>query len=172
MVELGQSRRYANENMHRIRKIFRWPASEQLIPPSVPQGLEMVDGLQKGYTEAREGDPVEPVDDAVVEATVPHLAPIVADMVRLQRLTGARPGEICRLRPVDIDRSGEVWSYVPAECKTEHHGKRRTIFVGPKAQAILRPYLLRQAEDYCFVPADSEQRWRRERHERRATPGF
>lgn len=95
MVELGQSRRYANENMHRIRKIFRWAASEQLIPSSMPQALEMVDGVQMGYTEPPEGDPVEPVDDAVVEATLPHLPVVVADMVRLQRLTGARPGDIC-----------------------------------------------------------------------------
>jgi integrase len=91
-------------------------------------------------------------------------------MVRLQRLTGARPGEICRMRPADVDRSSEVWKYVPTEHKTQHHGKRRTVFIGPKAQATLRPYLLREAESHCFVPADSEKQRLRERHERRVTP--
>jgi len=42
MVELGHSRGYINENIHRIRKIFRWAASEQLIPPSVTEALATV----------------------------------------------------------------------------------------------------------------------------------
>jgi hypothetical protein len=46
---------------------------------------------------APELPPVRPVDDEVVEATLPYLPEIVADMVRLQRLTGARPGEVCGL---------------------------------------------------------------------------
>ncbi len=45
-----------------------------------------------------------PVDDSIIEATLPHLQPVVADMVRLQRLTGARPGEICSIRPADVNR--------------------------------------------------------------------
>jgi len=170
MVEMNHSRRYVNENVHRIRKVFRWAASEQLIPASIPQALATVEGLRKGHSKARDGAPVTPVEDAVVEATLPHLPKVVADMVRLQRFTGARPGEICGLRPADIDRTGEVWRYVPAEHKTEHHGKQRTIYLGPKAQEILLPYLLRDAEAHCFVPAESEKHRRRERHAQRTTP--
>jgi integrase len=170
MVEAGHSRRYVNENVHRIRKVFRWAASEQMIPSSVPQDLATVDGLRKGHSQARETAPVTPVDDKTVDATLPHLPKVVADMVRLQRLTGARPGEICSMRPVDVDRTGETWKYVPAEHKTEHHGNQRVIFIGPKAQAILLPYLLRDAEASCFSPADSEKNRRAEVHTRRVTP--
>ena len=79
-------------------------------------------------------------------------------MIRFQRLTGCRPGEVCILRPCDVDTSGEVWAYRPESHKTEHHGRDRVIFLGPKAQDVLRPYLLRDKTAYCFVPAESERK--------------
>lgn len=106
----------------------------------------------------------------MVEATLPHLQPIVADMVRLQRLTGARPAEICILRPCDVDRSGDVWAYRPAHHKTEHHGQERVIFIGPKAQAVLLPYLLRASGAHCFSPKESEGKHNAQRREERASP--
>ena len=90
-------------------------------------------------------------------------------MVRFQRLTGARPGEICEIRPVDVDRSGEVWTYRPESHKTEHHGRQRSIYVGPQAQAILLPYLLRDAQAHCFQPVESEQKRHEEQRKRRRT---
>jgi integrase len=170
MIEEGQSRRYVNDNVARIKRLFKWAASEQLVPASVAQALMTVEGLRKGHGKARETAPVEPVDDAVVEATLPYLPAVVADLVRLQRLTGCRPGEILAMRPADVDRSSDVWRYTPAEHKTEHHGKRRVIFIGPQAQAVLLPYLLRDAEAYCFSPADSERKRLAERHAKRTTP--
>ena len=58
--------------------------------------------------EARETAPVLPVDDAVVDATLPHMPAVVADMVRLQRCTGMRPAEVCMIRPCDLDRTGDL----------------------------------------------------------------
>ena len=86
----------------------------------------------------RETPGVTCIDDAVVYATLPYLPEVVADMVRLQRLTGARPGEICSLRPCDLDRSSDVWLYSPCEHKTEHHEKERVIVVGPQASEQFR----------------------------------
>jgi integrase len=91
-------------------------------------------------------------------------------MVRFQRLTGCRPAEVCILRACDVDTSGEVWSYRPESHKTEHRGRNRLIFIGPKAQDVLRPYLLRDTTSYCFVPAESEKKRRAEVHTRRRTP--
>jgi integrase len=73
-------------------------------------------------------------------------------MVRVQRLTGMRPQEVCRLRPCDLDRSGAVWVYAPAGHKTEHLGRDRRIPLGPRAQAVLGPFLARDPEGYCFDP--------------------
>ena len=91
-------------------------------------------------------------------------------MVRLQRLTGCRPAEVCILRPCDVDTSGDVWLYRPGSHKTEHHDRERVICVGPKAQDVLRPYLLRPAESYCFCPQESEHKRLAIRHENRRVP--
>ena len=156
MVEAGQSRGYVNANIDRIRRCFKWGVAQELVPASVYQALTAVAGLRKGRSEAREPEPIAPVSEEVVEATLPRLPPVVADMVRLQRLTGARPAEICILRPCDVDRNGEVWAYRPARHKTQHHGQDRVAFIGPKAQAILAPFLLRAGDAYCFSPKESE----------------
>lgn len=170
MIQLDQSRGYINDNIDRIRRMFKWAASEELIPASIPQALATVRGLQKGRTAARELPPVQPVADSIVDATLPHLPSTVADMVRFQRLTGCRPKEVCILRPVDVETSGEIWSYQPESHKTEHHGRHRVIFIGPKAQAVLRPYLLRDEKDYCFSPTESERKRSVQRREDRQSP--
>lgn len=170
MVKSGLSRGVVNHRIARIKRVFKWAVAEELVPPSVFHGLAAVEGLRRGRTQAREPDPIQPVDDEVVEATLPHLPTIVGDMVRLQRLCGCRPGEVCMIRPCDVDTSGEVWLYQPESHKTEHHGHGRIICLGPKAQDVLRPYLLREKTAYCFSPAESERKRRAANHEARKTP--
>ncbi|MFP6666708.1 MAG: site-specific integrase, partial [Pirellulales bacterium] len=154
MVDSGLARTSVNNNIARIRRIFKWAASEEMVTAAVYQALMTVDGLRKGKSEARETAPVLPVADDVVEQTLAKLPAVVADMVRLQRLTGCRPGEVCILRPCDVDVSGDVWAYRPESHKMEHHGRQRVIFIGPKAQEALRPYLLRDKAAHCFSPMD------------------
>ena len=170
LVDAGNSRPYVNKLMPIVTRCFKWGASEELIPASVYHGLTAVEGLRKGRTTAREPAPVMPVEGSLVDATLPHMPPIVADMVKFQRLTGCRPGEVCQLRPMDLDRSGEVWQYRPGSHKTEHHGRERVIFIGPKAQAIILPYLLRNAAAHCFSAAESVQAMRDARQSARKTP--
>ena len=66
--------------------------------------------------------------------------------------------------PPAMTRDGDVWTYRPASHKTEHHGHDRVIFVGPKAQAVLRPYLLRSAESPCFSPSEAVEKLHAKRH--------
>jgi len=152
MIEAGHSRGYLNKNVSRIRRAFRWAVEQELVAPHVHHGLTAVTGLRRGRSGARETEPVKPAPEQDVEATIKHLTQVVADMVRIQRLSGCRPAEICDMRPCDIDRSGPVWRYVPASHKCEHHGTERVVYLGPQAQAILRPYLLRGETDHCFKP--------------------
>ena len=170
MVDSGLSRSGINRRIAKIKRIFRWAVSEQLAPPPLLAALQSVMGLQKGRTAARETKPVTPVSDDVVEKTLPCLPNVVADMVRFQRYTGCRPGEACLLRPRDVDRSGETWRYVPASHKTEHRDRQRVIFIGPKAQAVLTPYLLRAADAYCFSPEDTDRQRKAKLRARRKTP--
>jgi len=170
LVDQYKSRHYINYVVAEIKRMFRWAASQELLPVTVFQSLATVPGLRRGRTDARELPPVLPVAEATVNATLPHLSPIVADMVRLQRLTGCRPGEVCAIRPCDVDTTGPVWAYSPESHKTEHHGRERVIVVGPKGHEILRPYLLRDKQAYCFDPAESERKRLASAHERRVTP--
>jgi integrase len=170
MINRDWSREHINNQVDRLKRMFKWATRQQMIPGGVYEALRCVDGLKRGRTDAREGRKVKPVSDADVMATIEHLPAVVADMVQLQRLTGARPGEICDIRPGDINRKAHPWEYVPQSHKTEHHDRPRVIFIGPKAQHILLPYLLRAADAYCFSPQEAEGRRRAAQHEARRTP--
>jgi integrase len=170
MIGYGWGRGNINSEVNRVRRLFRWGVRKQLIPPSVVQGLEAVPGLRRGQSEAKENSPILPVDDEIVEATLSHLPDVVADMVCLQRLTGCRPAEVCMMRPCDLDRSAEVWTYRPEGHKTEHHGKERIILLGPKSQVILLSYLARDEQMHCFRPCDSEEKRRAKATANRRTP--
>ena len=76
-------------------------------------------------------------------------------MIQLQDLTGMRPGEVMALRTGDLDRSGEVWVYRPARHKTQDKGFARAIPIGPKAQAVLAPWLKADPTAYVFSPAEA-----------------
>jgi integrase len=169
-IERGQVRTTINKNMRRVTRIFRWAAAEEIVSGAMVHSLASVPGLKKGRTTVREPSPVLPVAVNVVEQTIPHLPPVTRDMVRFQMLTGARPGEVCKMRPCDIDRSGDVWEYRVEGHKTEHHGRSRTVFVGPAAQTIIMPYLLRDASSVCFSMAEALEQRRQAASEARVTP--
>jgi integrase len=156
MIELGWCRSNINRHIARIKMMFKWAVAKQLIPASVHHALTAVAGLRAGRSDAKESEPVKPVDSAVVDATLDHLSSVIAGMVQVQRLTGARPGEVCNMRTADIDQIGKVWVYKPVSHKTAHHGHQRTIFVGPKAQEVLRPFLKPlNPTAFIFSPKDA-----------------
>ncbi len=99
MITAGRCRTLINKDVNRIRGLFRWAVEAELLPAEVYQALRAVAPLRRGRSSAREATPIGPVPRDVVDATLRHLSPQVAAMVRLQLLTGARPGEIVALRP-------------------------------------------------------------------------
>lgn len=141
-----------NRRVGIVKRILKWAVSEQLAPVAVYQAVATVAGLQRGRTEAREMEPIAPVDDALVDATLPFLNRHVRGMVEFQRLTGCRPGEACVIRRSEIDTGGTVWLYKPTHHKNSHRGKSRTIAIGPRAQALLREFLSTSINDYLFSP--------------------
>jgi integrase len=170
MIEVQSlCRKEVNKRVGRIKRLFKWSASEELVPASVFEGLRTVEGLRVGRTTARENPPVKPVDDTTVEATLPFVSPQVRAMIQLQRLTGMRPGEVTIMRLGDIDRTDEVWIYRPARHKTSHLGVRKEVPLGPKSQELLRPFLNRALESYLFSPREAEE-WRNEQRAVRRDP--
>jgi integrase len=151
MISLRLNRNTINKAKNIVVRCFNWAASEELIPASVPAALRTVPGLRKGRTAAKETPAVGPVDDSTVEATLPFLGDVVADMVRVQRLTGMRPGELLVMTGDAIDRSDpECWRYEPLHHKCEHHGQARVIYIGPRAIEILLPRLIQAGDGRIF----------------------
>jgi integrase len=158
MIGLDWSRRLINQRMGRIKRMFKWAVSRQLVSPVLYQGLMTIEGLKHGRSAARENPKRKPVDERHVYAILAHTTPVVAAMVELQLLTGMRPGELVAMRPCDLDRSEKsVWHYCPEKHKNQHRGLERIVAIGPRGQELLTPYLLRMETAYCFSPAESEK---------------
>jgi len=167
------TRIYINQQTRRIRQMFRWAASHELIPSSISQALATVEPLKRGRSAAREGKRIRPVDEEMIEAIKPFVSRQVAALIDLQLVTGARTGELLPMRLLDIDtsdRSG-VWAYRPLEHKNTFRCKDRVIYLGPAARKIIEPFMIDRPVDAClFSAAEAEAQRRAELHAQRKTP--
>lgn len=164
MIGKGWCRKLVNQRVKRLVRMFRWGVSQELIDEVVYRRLATVEGLRAGRTAAPDHPEVEPAPPAAVDAVLPRLGPVVRAMVTVQRLTGMRPGEVCRLTPGEIDRGGAnglavdgcgVWVYRPAKHKNAWRGHRKAVVFGPQAQAALAPFVEGRGADVpCFSPAE------------------
>jgi integrase len=161
------SRGVVNQRIGRIRRAFRWAVENEFVPATVLHGLQAVRGLQRGRSAARETDPFRPVAESVVEETLPRLLAPARVMVKLQLLTGMRPGEVVIMRVCDLDTSGKMWLYRPARHKTAHHGHDRVIVLGPRAQEEIKPFLTLDTQAFLFSPRDGMKRLFAEKRARR-----
>jgi integrase len=169
-IRQGLCRGVVNQRIGRIKRVFRWAVENELVAASVYQALAAVSGLQRGRSAARDTEPIKAVAVHLVEQTLPHLSPVVADMLRLQLATGARSGEICLMRGCDLDASGATWLYRPLNHKTAHRGFGRVIPLGPTAQAIVRRHLKTDLQAYLFSPRESVRLIREHKRQERRTP--
>jgi len=170
MIAEGWCRKHVNAQVNRVRRFVYWCVEEALIPSSVAEGVRHVQPLKYGRTSARETEPVAPVPDQFVTAIREHTTAPVWAMVRLQLLTGMRPGEVCQMRACDIDMVGDVWTYRPAQHKTQHFGHTRVVHLHTNAQVVIRPFLTRPVNACLFSPADAVAEHRAERRRNRKTP--
>jgi integrase len=159
MEKRGDSRVKINRMRNVTVRAFTWAASEGLIDPRVASALKTVAGLRKGYTDAEEYEPIHPVSDEDIEATLAKVSrPMVADMIRIHRLTGMRPGELLAMTRAEIETKGEVWLYKPGRHKTDHKGKSREIPLGPRCKAILTRWMLKAGDGRIFPMARDKYR--------------
>lgn len=52
-IAVGWCRSLINQRIGRVKRVFKWAASEQLIPVAVRQALSTVRGWQKGRSQVR-----------------------------------------------------------------------------------------------------------------------
>ena len=155
LVGERRSRKSVNEYLALIKQVFRWAAQNEIIDGSQYHALLSVPNLRPGETQAVEMKRRVPARDEDVDATLPFLSPSLSTMVQIIRLTGMRVGEAVLMRPMDIDRSKTVWIFTPTKHKTERYGIQRAIRIGPRAQALIQPYLDRPTDAFLWSPLES-----------------
>jgi integrase len=170
MIDAGLARTTINQRIGRIVHLFKWGFEHELVAPAVHLALKAVAGLKRGRTAAREPAPVRPVPAAEIAAIRPHVSRQVWTMINIQLLSGMRPGEVIRLRTGDLDMGGAIWVFTPEAHKTEHHDRRRRIFVGPRGQELLRPWLRPDPTAYLFSPAEAMAEFRDAQRRNRTSP--
>lgn len=165
MIQAGWCRKLINKRVGRIKRMFRWAASRELIASEVYGALRLLEGLTQGRTTARESPRVTPVEPTTVVATLPFFGRHLRAMVELQRLTGMRPGEVCAIELAEIDRSTEPWTYRPRQHKTLHRGKTRLVMIGPRGRAVIEEFVAGGFVVDPSGPLFSPRRAREERFE-------
>ena len=171
MLDAGWARTYINRQVGRLKYVFKWGVSHGIVDGEQYRDLLTVEGLKSGKSKARETEPVKPVPDSHVDAIEHHVSRQVWAMIQLQRLTGMRPGEVIIIRTQDIDTTGKLWAFVPLKHKTAHHGIERVIYLGPKAQAVVKPWLRPNVGEYLFQPAEADAERREKLHAKRLKNG-
>lgn len=170
MIETGWCRKVVNSQINRIRRMFKWGVENEMVRATVLHALQAVAPLKRGRCGVRESKGVKPVAEEAVEAVMDVVPSPIRAMIELQRLTGMRPGEVVIMRACDIDTTGKIWVYRPSTHKTEHHGREREIFFGPRAQEVVKPFLKRDLSAYLFSPAEAQAERIAARHQQRTTP--
>ncbi len=179
MIDKGWCRSHINHQINRIRRMFRWAVSEELVPASIYEALRCVQGLAKGRCGVRESKARMPAFWEDIQAIKPHCPRQVAAMLELQFLGAMRSCEIRLMRTIDIDRSRtDYWLYRPGSDQGEHgkhknawRGQDRVIALGPQAIAILLPWLrLDEPTAYIFRPGQAVEERNATRRASRRTP--
>lgn len=139
-----------NRQAKRIRQIFRWGVSLELVPVSVVHNLDTVRSLAIGETAAHDHPARTAVPKEEVEAVRPHLSDIHRDLLDLLWLTGTRRGELLKLTGDMLEKRDGVWLAELHQHKTARKGKRRILVFNVAAQAILLRHMKPNPADVIF----------------------
>jgi integrase len=168
-IQAGLCLNECNRRVKILKRLFKWAAKKKFVTPTVAFDVSCCDLLKEGRCAAKATEPILPVPEPYVAVLEPYLSKVVWTMVQLQKLTGARPGEITQMRTMDITKSGEIWWYVPRTHKLEHLKKTRIIPIGPQAQQILKPFLRLNLEEPLFQPSEAVAEMQERRSRNRKT---
>ncbi len=158
MVRLDWCRNQVNRRTNRVRTIFRWAESEELIPSGITNALATVRPIPKTFPGVRNTASVKPSSREDLDKVLTVLreqSPNAATMLELQWLAGMRSCEVRTMRLADIDRTADVWLYRPTKGKMDHvdgHAPR-IVALGPQCQQILAPILSRVKPDAYLFPS-------------------
>lgn len=165
-----------NRKIAHIRAALRWAFGRGMLTRDQWLGVKAIEPLNRAECGARDRKRTKravTIDE--VEKVAACLPSVPAAMLRLQALTGMRPGEVCAMRWRDIDRTPvvvedvECWAYNVADGKTAHHGHATSYALGPMAQAILEQFPAAPGA-FIFSPMATMAELHEMRRSRRQTP--
>lgn len=131
-----------NGGIRRIRQIFRWGVSRELVSRDLLARLETLEPLGAWRGGRETSGTRGAVSWDLVHRTLPALPPLLQAFVTVAFHCGARVSELARLTTAMIDQGSDVWVVDLAEHKTAGKGKRRRLFFGRASQDALAPWLL------------------------------
>ena len=113
-------RHYCNRLITFIRRVFKWGALFDLVSVNLSHELTLIPPLRIGDRRCRENKKRLNVPTVCIDNVLPLLRPVIADMLRLQRLHAMRPSEVCNIKAsmIDFNYKGGNWLYLPEEHKT------------------------------------------------------
>ena len=166
-----------NKKIAHLRAALRWSFNRGVLSRDQWLGVKAIEPLSKAEAGGRDHKrPKRAVSVADVEAVAGCLPKAPAAMLRLQSLTGMRPGDVTSMRwqdisrePVDVDGT-PCLIYTVAGGKTEHHGHETVYALGPKAQAILAEFTPTKPGAYVFSPKATMAWLHDQRRASRQTP--
>lgn len=132
-VDAGLSVSTISKKHNYILVAFRWAAQMDLVTAAVWTALSTVQKIKPGRSACKQPRKVHPVERSTIDAVLPFLSAPVAALVEFQWLTGCRSAEALGATVAEI--KGNVYS--PTKHKNAFRGKRRVIFIGPKAGALV-----------------------------------
>ena len=140
-IPIQWTRRFINQSVGRIRRMFKWAVENELVDANVLTKLQAVAPLMADRSEARDNPPRHPIDQDVIDKVRELVPERTRDLIDLFLLVGCRPGELVKLTGDMIDRATYkakgVWVAELKDHKTAHKGKKRVLIFNVKAQAIL-----------------------------------
>jgi len=153
MIAKGWCRSHINRSVGKVRSVWRWAEEEGHAPAGSWAALSAVRALQP-----TPGIPERPRPVPVPWVSVAHTAYIGASpelrlFILLLWWSGARPGELARLRVKDLQPGPDVWvAKVPAH-KNTWRGHERVIVFGPESVRLLEIRLQFAGPDDLVAPS-------------------
>lgn len=148
---------HVNKLLKYLVAVLKWGVSRKLFSAANLLEIKTVEPVGKGdeVYELEVNEPRTEVPDHVILESLKYLTPILRDMVRIQRIAGMRPSEVCALR-VEHVLSAKDGVIEVREHKTARFGTRRYYAFTPDEMRILKRRCSGKGfDEYVFTPRDA-----------------
>jgi integrase len=168
LTQIGYARSQVNRLFKSVKRVFSWAGQPRFdeetwekLPPIVSSIFVADMNTIKLVKSGKENPPRIDVPQEDVELVFPYVPTMIADMLRIQILTGMRPSEVCKMKIGDIKRTkyefadysrlfdGENWIYILSH-KTESYIGKKAVPLGLQEQEILEKYLIGKSDSPVF----------------------